>query len=308
MHTTVNWGVIGAGDVCERKSGPPLYETARSRLHGIYRRNQDAAADFVARHGHGRVYPSLEALLGDPDIDAIYVASPHALHAEHTVAALEAGKHVLVEKPMALSIADCERMNEAAAAANRALAVAYYRRGYPSVQRLRALLRDGAIGEPRTCAVNDEFPTSHRIDLMHYLFGSASKVAMERVTASQDGYRFEQMMPRIHLTLEGGVRVTMAGSWTETGMPESLHITGTSGTIHLTDLKGGLLTRSDASGASYHEECGGLPWTHAGTIANMVEHLLEGAPLLCDGHAGAASTAVLERLASSVSHETLTER
>jgi 1,5-anhydro-D-fructose reductase (1,5-anhydro-D-mannitol-forming) len=219
MERTVRWGVVGLGDVCERKSGPPLYLVPRSRLEVVYRRNTAAAADFVRRHGHGRVAPSYEDLLADEAVDAVYVSSPHHLHAEQSIAALEAGKHVLVEKPMALSVADCDRMIAAARSAGRSLGVAYYRRGYPSVRRVREILDAGTIGAVRTMAVNNEFPTSHRIDLIHYLLGRVAEVSTEMTAPDGDGYRFEAMTPRITLTTESGVTVTMAEQWTETGMP-----------------------------------------------------------------------------------------
>lgn len=304
MTNTVTWGVIGAGDVCERKSGPPLYELPGSELVAVYRRNQAAAADFVRRHGHGRVAPSLSALLNDPEITAIYVASPHALHAEHTIAALEAGKHVLVEKPMALSVAECDAMvdaaHSAAARANAAsvpapiLAVAYYRRGYPSVQRLRALIEGGAIGTVRRMSINAEFPTSHRIDLIHYLLGPITRVRRIARDAA-DGYRFEQTMPLINLQTEGGVEVRMAEQWVETGAPESIWIEGSDGVLHLWDLKGGRLAVSRGNDVT-HESCGGLPWTHWGLVENFVAHIRDGAPLLCDGVAGRESTVILERI------------
>ena len=311
MLQTVTWGVIGAGDVCERKSGPPLYELPGSELTAVYRRNQAKAADFVRRHGHGRVAATLNDLLADESINAVYVASPHALHAEHTIAALEAGKHVLVEKPMALSVTECDRMIAAArnarvssqaaeATSNPAsvpapsLAVAYYRRGYSSVQRLRTLIEDGAIGTARRVSINTEFPTSHRIDLIHYLLGPVAGV--RRIAKSgANGYRFEQTMPLIHLETESGVEVRMAEQWVETGAPESIWIEGDDGTLHLEDLKAGRLTIL-RGGDHTHERCGSLPWTHWGLIENFVAHIREGEPLLCDGGAGRESTVILERI------------
>jgi predicted dehydrogenase len=296
MEQTVRWGVVGLGDVCERKSGPPLYLLPRSQLALVYRRNAAAAEEFVRRHGHGRVAESYEALLADSEVTAVYVSSPHHLHAEQSIAALEAGKHVLVEKPMALSVADCDRMIAAARSSKRSLGVAYYRRGYPSIQRVRKLLDSGAIGVPRTMSINNEFPTSHRIDLVHHLLGPVAEVATEATGHDGGGYRFEAMMPRIFLTTRTGVTVTMAEQWTETGMPEALRITGDGGTIDLSDLKGGVLAWA-ATGAELQTiQCAGLPWTHWGLIDNFVSHLLDGTPLLCDGPTGRESTAVLERL------------
>lgn len=290
MDSVVKWGIVGAGDVCERKSGPPLYQVARSRLQRVYRRNRPAAEDFVARHGHGTVAESYATLLADPEVDAVYVATPHHLHAEHSIAALEAGKHVLVEKPMALSTTDCDRMIAAADAAGRALAVAYYRRGYPAVLEARRIVASGALGTVHRMAINAEFPTSHRIDLVHYILGPITDLSRDP-DPDPAGFRFEQMMPRIHARTKEGAEVTLAEQWTETGMPEAFVIDGEHGRLHVTDLKGGRIVYNGRE-----IETGSLPWTHWGLVENMVAHVLDGTSLLCDARAGRASTVVLERL------------
>jgi predicted dehydrogenase len=300
--------MIGAGDVCERKSGPPLYRIPGSELVLVHRRNREAGPEYCRRHA-GRYEPSLDALLASDEIDAVYVASPHDMHADHSIAALEAGKHVLVEKPMATSAADCARMVEAAKRAGRSLGVAYYRRGYRSVQRVREIVTSGAIGAPRRMSVNSEFPTSHRLDLVHYLLGRIT--AVRALPGGSQGYRFERMAGRIEARVAAAT-VTMSDTWTETGMPEALVIEGESGSIHLHDLKGGSLTvtstpetAADTSNATIphkpparHEELGGLPWTHWGLIENFVAHLQTGAALLCDGAEGRRSTVILDALAA----------
>lgn len=307
MNTSVRWGIIGAGDVCERKSGPPLYQVPRSQLRMVFRRDSSAALSFVERHGHGQVTASYERMLEDSEIDAVYVATPHHLHAEHTIAALEAGKHVLVEKPMALSTTECDAMVSAAAQAKRSLAVAYYRRGYPSVSLAKRTIADGVLGTPVRMAINGEFPTSHRIDLVHHLLGPIETVERESVRPNT-GYRFEQMVPRITAHTSSGTVVTMMEQWTETGMPEAFIIVGTSATLFVYDLKRGVAairavqkapeqaTTSPPSHAPEILHLGTLPWTHWGLVENFVAHLLDGVPLMCDGTAGRASTAVLESI------------
>lgn len=310
MNTSVRWGMIGAGDVCERKSGPPLYQVPRSQLRAVFRRNSSAAQSFVDRHGHGQVATSYERMLEDPEIDAVYVATPHHLHAEHAIAALEAGKHVLVEKPMALSTTECDAMVSAAAQAKRSLAVAYYRRGYPSVALARRTIADGVLGTPVRMAINGEFPTSHRIDLVHHLLGPIETVERESVQPNT-GYRFEQMAPRITDHTSSGTIVTMMEQWTETGMPEAFTVEGTAATLFVYDLKRGVAsirpvqkapeqaTTSHPSNAPEILYPGTLPWTHWGLVENFVAHLLDGAPLMCDGTAGRASTIVLESIDST---------
>ena len=124
-------------------------------------------------------------------------------------------------------------MIAAAQGSGTSLGVAYYRRGYPSIQEIRRLLQEGAVGEPLTMSINGEFPTSHRIDLVHFLFGDIETLKV--VAGGTGGYSFERMAGRIELKTGSGVEVVMADTWTETGMPESLRITGDKGEIYLTD-------------------------------------------------------------------------
>ncbi len=292
----VRWAMIGAGNVCEHKAGPPLYETPGSALALVHRRDRAAGEDFVRRHGHGRFAGTLREVLDSDEIDAVYVATPHALHAEQTIAALKAGKHVLVEKPMALNTGDCDAMIEAARANRRALGVAYYRRGYPSVQRLRALLDAVAIGQVERGSLNSEFPTSHRLDLVHYLLGDIR--AARRIAGGTDPFAFEAMAPRFEVETVSGAVVRMTTPWAESGMPEALRLEGRAGTIHLTDLKGGRLAVENGHGR-VDEDAGTLAHTHRGLMENFVGHILDGRPLLCDGVEGRKSTVILDALAAA---------
>jgi predicted dehydrogenase len=145
---TVRWGLVGCGDIAEKRVAPALRESPGSALAAVARAQADKAADFAARHGAGRSYADWRELVRDDGIDAVYVATPVRLHAEQAVAAAEAGKHVLCEKPMALDPASCERMIAAARAHGVRLGVAYYRHHYPLVRRLGALLASGELGDP----------------------------------------------------------------------------------------------------------------------------------------------------------------
>jgi predicted dehydrogenase len=147
-HVPVRWGLVGCGDISEKRVAPALRDVTGSRLVAVARAQAQKAADFAARHGASRSYADWRELVRDEELDAVYVATPVRLHAEQAVAAAEAGKHVLCEKPMALDPASCERMIGAARAHGVRLGVAYYRHHYPLVRRLRALLDSGEIGRP----------------------------------------------------------------------------------------------------------------------------------------------------------------
>jgi predicted dehydrogenase len=289
----VRWGLIGAGNVCEHKAGPPLYGVKASELVLVHRRDRAAGEDFVRRHGHGAYVGSLREMLHSDAIDAVYVASPHALHAGHTIAALEAGKHVLVEKPMALHQEECDRMIAAAEANGRSLGVAYYRRGYPSVAHVRKLIADGVIGEVTSASFNNEFPTSHRLDLVHHFFGPINAVRI--LGGREDAFLFESVEPRFDVRSASGVQIRMITAWAESGMPEAFVVCGTRGILHVADLKKGCLIR-EVDGAVALEMLGSLPFTHWGLVENFVAHLRKGEPLLCDGVEGRKSTVILDLL------------
>jgi 1,5-anhydro-D-fructose reductase (1,5-anhydro-D-mannitol-forming) len=143
---TVRWGLIGCGDVAEVKSGPALQKAEGSALVAVMRRDRAKAEDFARRHGVPRAHTDADALISDPDVDAVYIATPPSSHCALALRVAAAGKPCLVEKPMATSHGDCLRMIEGFRGVQRPLWVAYYRRALPRFLKVRELLRDGVIG------------------------------------------------------------------------------------------------------------------------------------------------------------------
>jgi predicted dehydrogenase len=113
----VRWGIIGVGDVTERKSGPGFQQAERSELVAVMRRTGELAADYARRHGVPRWYDDADALIADPEVDAVYVATPPDTHRHYALRAAAAGKPVYVEKPMARTADECNEMIEACEAA-----------------------------------------------------------------------------------------------------------------------------------------------------------------------------------------------
>ncbi len=142
----IRWGILGCGNVTEVKSGPGFQKATRSSLVAVMRRDADRAADYARRHGVPRWYSRAEDLISDPDVDAVYVATPPSSHCDLALAVAEAGKPCLVEKPMAMNHGACRRMVEAFCAKGLPLFVAYYRRALPRFLRVRALLQAQALG------------------------------------------------------------------------------------------------------------------------------------------------------------------
>src|SRR5215472_11387437 len=139
----VSWLVAGVGDITRKRVLPAILAEPNSRLPGIVTR-EPAKAEPYGVPG----FTSLQAALDATGADAVYVAMPVFLHAPQSIEALRAGRHVLCEKPMALNYAEADSMRRAADEAGRILAIAYYRRLYPKVERARELIAAGAIGRP----------------------------------------------------------------------------------------------------------------------------------------------------------------
>ena len=144
----VKFGVLGCARVFERRMAPALKSAGNAVLHAVASRSLEKAQATAQRHGAAKAYGSYDALLADSDIEAVYIPLPNDQHAEWTIKALAAGKHVLCDKPMALSVAEAEWMVGAAAAAGLRLMEGFMYRHHPQHQKVFDVLRSGAIGEP----------------------------------------------------------------------------------------------------------------------------------------------------------------
>lgn len=226
------WGIIGCGDVTEVKSGPALQQARGSSLVAVMRRNGALAADYARRHGVPRWYDDADALIRDPGVDAVYVATPPSTHARYAIAAMRAGKPAYVEKPMAMDAGECAAMLAASRETGMPLFVAYYRRALPRFLKVRELLDGGAIGTPRTVRVvlhrtldpryadAAQLPWrvrpevaggglfvdlgSHALDLLDFLFGPLLQVSGEAASVS-GAYPAEDTV-RMDFAFGNGVR------------------------------------------------------------------------------------------------------
>ena len=150
---TIRWGIVGCGAVTEVKSGPGLQNARHSQLVAVMRRTGELAKEYAHRHGVPRWYDTADALIHDPEVDAVYIATPPDWHKTYTLLSAQSGKPVYVEKPMALNFAECEVMLQACRAAGVPLFVAYYRRALARFLKVKELIDTRAIGEPRFVSV-----------------------------------------------------------------------------------------------------------------------------------------------------------
>ncbi len=159
----IRWGIIGVGDVCEVKSGPGFYKATNSELMAVMRRNGDKARDYATRHNVPYWYDNAEGLLANPEINAVYIATPPAQHKDYAIAALNAGKNVYIEKPVTLNAAECDDIIAAEKSTGKKVSAAHYRRYVPCFMKLHELIRGGAIGEPLLVQLDMLQPAASKI-------------------------------------------------------------------------------------------------------------------------------------------------
>ncbi|MGX5697471.1 Gfo/Idh/MocA family protein [Agromyces soli] len=147
MTERLRWGILATGGIARLFTADLVRHGFDVRAVGS--RREASAAAFAAEFGIPSVHGSYEALLADPEVDAVYIATPHPMHAENAIAALAAGKHVLIEKPFTLNRAEAERVRDAARAAGRLALEAMWTRYLPHMVRIRELIAAGALGEVR---------------------------------------------------------------------------------------------------------------------------------------------------------------
>jgi predicted dehydrogenase len=255
----VVWGIIGAGDVCERKSAPAMYKTPFSEVKTVMRRNTEKAEDFAKRHGINNWTTDVNDLLYDTEINAIYIATPPDSHAELTLKAAKAGKAVYVEKPMANSHEECEAMIQACREANVPLFVAYYRRTLPGFLKVKELIENGTLGDIRAVNIEMYKPVSdrdlqgddtnwrinpeiagggyfhdlasHQLDYLDFLFGKITQV--NGISANQAGLYKSDDIVTASFRFENGV--VGSGIWCFTAdkssEKDSIKIIGSQGEL-----------------------------------------------------------------------------
>lgn len=291
----VKWLVIGIGDITRKRVLPAILAEPRSQLYGLLTRDPAKAQPYSG----ARLFTSLDDAVGNALIDAVYVASPVALHAPQTIASLRAGKHVLGEKPAAMNYPEAESIADIARTSGRLWGVAYYRRLYPKLLRTRQLIADGAIGKPVLAEANCHgwLPAqerswlwnpalagggplydiaSHRIDALNFLFGLPSRAtgllsnAVHRLDVEDSA--------TVLVDYVTGVRGIVDVRWNSHLERDQFRVVGTDGEINLDPLNGPSL------------RCGGreelLPAhanLHYPAIENFVSAVLDGAPLMCPG-------------------------
>lgn len=263
----VNWGIIGCGNVTELKSGPAFNKVEHSKLVAVMRRNAALAENYAKRHGVPKWFSDANQLINDPEVNAVYVATPPDTHALYAIQAMKAGKPVYVEKPMARNYRECQEMIRVSEETGVPLFVAYYRRTLPAFLKVKELIDDGIIGKPLTVNIRlhksvpdrDLKPEtqfwhvnpaiagagyfydlgSHQFDYLDFLFGPVIQV--HGIAANQAGYyKAEDTVTGTFLFGNG---VIGSGSWcfvvAKGNEEDIIEINGTKGKLSLSSFQHG---------------------------------------------------------------------
>lgn len=154
----ISWGFIGCGEVTELKSGPAFNEVEGSHVEAVYSRNKEKVRNYAERHHIKKWYTDAQQLIDDPEVNAIYIATPPSSHATFAIMAMKAGKPVYVEKPLAASYEDCARINRVSEQTGIPCFVAYYRRYLPYFQKVKKILTNGTIGTVTNVQIRFSIP------------------------------------------------------------------------------------------------------------------------------------------------------
>jgi predicted dehydrogenase len=272
----VNWGIIGCGNVTELKSGPAFNKVEHSRLVAVMRRNATLAQDYAKRHGVPKYYSDASQLINDPEVEAVYIATPPDTHAMYAIEAMRAGKPVYVEKPMARNYQECQEMIRVSKETGMPLFVAYYRRTLPAFLKVKELIDNGIIGKPlmvnirlhKSSGEKDQYPdqqswhvnpeiagggyfydlASHQLDYMDYIFGPITEV--HGIAHNLAGYYVSE--DTVSAAFAFGTGVIGTGSWcfvVPKGSEEDIiEITGTKGKLSFSSFLHGAVRLTSPEG------------------------------------------------------------
>jgi predicted dehydrogenase len=305
----LKWGLIGCGDIAQRRVAPALRDLPHCELLAVTRSRSNLAESFANKFGAKKWYTTWQDLLADKDIDAVYIATPVHLHAAQTIAAAEAGKHVLCEKPMAMNVNECDDMISACRTNNVKLGVAYYRHFYPVVEHIKTVINSGEIGKPVLVQINafewfDPEPNHprywlldkrlagggpmfdfgcHRIELLVNVFGP-----VKHITSIVSNVVFDREVEDTAVTLiqfESGPCAMLSVTHAASEPRDTLDIFGTHGSITIPVLNLGEMRVRTRAGerAESHPPATNI---HQPLIEDFVEAVLTGREPRVDGESG----------------------
>lgn len=323
----IKWGFIGCGEVTEKKSGPAFNLVPGSSVVAVMSRNTEKVKSYAQRHGIERWYTDAQQLVDDPEVNAVYIATPPSSHATYAIMAMRSGKPAYVEKPLAVSYPDCHRINRISEQTGVPCFVAYYRRYLPYFQKVKQLVQEGAVGKvinvqiqfavpPRDLDYNREnLPwrvqrdiagggyfydlAPHQIDLLQEMFGPILRA--HGYNANRGGlYQTEDTVSASFQFADG---LPGSGSWCfvshETSKTDRIEIIGDRGQLSFSVFTyQPIILRNEAGQQEFviaNPEHVQMP-----LIQNIVEHLQQTAVCTCNSISATSVNWVMDRILGTV--------
>ncbi|HUS80410.1 MAG TPA: Gfo/Idh/MocA family oxidoreductase [Armatimonadota bacterium] len=320
----VKWGVIGAGGFADKRFLPQLAGAPSAELHAVMVRDRQRAEEIAGRHGAARAYDSVEGLLADGEVQAVYVCTPVQHHCEHVLAAARAGKHVLCEKPMARTEVECERMIRACEAAGVKLMMAFMNRFRPAHRRIREMIVAGELGQiimvrtqqssyyqraegswrqdPRLGGGGALYDIgSHALDLLCYLGGPVARVSALVDTRVQD-YEVDDVATAL-LELESGAHGIMFTSFCVKGRANPVEVFGTERSVLCRRTAGpyeqGEVIVAEPDGSEQRLEGFAPSFGYVEEIEHLSRCIIKGTDPEVTGHDGLHNVAIMRAMQQS---------
>lgn len=297
----IKWGFIGCGEVTEKKSGPAFGKIAGSEVVAVMSRGADKARSYAERHGIRRWYSDPQALIDDPDVNAVYIATPPSSHATYAIMAMRAGKSVYVEKPLAACYEDCARVNRVSEQTGVPCFVAYYRRYLPYFEKVREVICSGLLGKVMSCQVRFAVPprdldynaagvlpwrvqpdisgggyfydlAAHQLDMLQHFFGIITEAS--GMYANRGGLYEAEDTVAACFRFENGL--PGSGSWCfvahESAKEDRIEIVGDKGQISFSVFNYSPIRLQTSAGVE-HIDIPNPPHVQQPLIENVVRHL-----------------------------------
>lgn len=319
--TKLKWGIVGCGSVVKNKSGPSILQNG-NEIVCVMCRNVKNASDFTDKYNIPVLTDDIDEIINSPEVDIVYVATPPSSHRDYVIRAANAGKHVLVEKPMALNAEQAEEMIKACEKSGVELFVAYYRRFHPQVRKMKELLESRSIGTPiqaffdvsmgisygrnNNWRENPEINgggyfvdiASHRIDVMTYLFGISCD-STGFATTFDRGCRIEQTAS-VCIKFESGVQCIGMSDFYSGRVADKFTIFGKKGVISADCLDSHkFLLKTDSN--DENEFCfNKFQYPHMGLISHIEDVIQNKVENLSSGRTAFATEKILDNVVRCV--------
>jgi len=257
MTKTIRWGMVGTGDVTEVKSGPGFYKVSNSMLYGVTNRTYEKAVDYALRHGVHQVYLTIDEMIADGKVDAIYIATPPSSHKFYALKCAEAKIPCYIEKPIAMNYEEHLEMIQAFVATQTKAFAAYYRRGHERFKKVKELLETDALGEVRMICLSLYRPATeaeeknqswrvqpqisgggifmdvgvHQLDILDFLIGKI--VDVKSFSTNLGGFYEPEDTISAILTFENGIQMTANWCFVAGEHQDKIEIIGSLGRMTL---------------------------------------------------------------------------